>query len=189
MSKLEWKDIGAAVGRIAPILGTALGGPAGGAIGALVSTALGVGNSADEVEKALTVDPNAAIKLKQLQVENDAMLKKHIEAMATIELEYERSRVDERKSAHLREAELAKAGKDNTIQPALAIIAVGAFFAMVWYMLSYGLLEMSKEASFIIGNVIGIASAIAKDVYGYYFGSSKGSKDKTIHLSQNGIIK
>jgi hypothetical protein len=37
----------------------------------------------------------------------------------------------------------------------------------------------SKGASFIIGNVTGMAAAIAKDVYGYYFGSSKGEREAT----------
>lgn len=33
------------------------------------------------------------------------------------------------------------------------------------------------EESFIIGNLTGMAAAIAKDIYGYYFGSSKGERD------------
>ncbi len=39
---------------------------------------------------------------------------------------------------------------------------------------------MNTEASFIVGNVCGIAAAIAKDIYGYYFGSSKGEHDKAM---------
>jgi hypothetical protein len=36
---------------------------------------------------------------------------------------------------------------------------------------------MNTEESFIIGNLTGLAGAIAKDIYGYYFGSSKGERD------------
>ena len=179
---MSWKDISETVGKIAPMLGTVLGGPAGGAVGSLVASALGVSNEPDEVAKALQTDPDVALKLKELQNSNEATLKKHIEAMAAIELRYEETRVDERKSSHSREIELAKAGEDNYIQPVLAIIGVVSFFGMIGYMLSAGLNDMSQESSFIIGNMTGMAAAIAKDIYGYYFGSSKGSKDKTDKL-------
>ena len=36
---------------------------------------------------------------------------------------------------------------------------------------------MTTDESFIIGNLTGLAAAIAKDIYGYYFGSSKGERD------------
>ena len=39
---MDWSDVGGEVAKYAPLLGTALGGPAGGAIGALVAKAFGV---------------------------------------------------------------------------------------------------------------------------------------------------
>jgi outer membrane lipoprotein SlyB len=179
---MEWKDIASFVGKSAPILGTVLGGPAGAVLGGLVASALGVENEPSAIVEAIRKDPEAAIKLKQLENEQKAMLNKHIEAMADINLEYERTRVEERKSAHNREVQLADSGKSNLIQPLLATIGVMAFFGMVAYMLGQGLGDMTKEESFIIGNVTGMVAAIGKDIYGYYFGSSSGSKEKTQHL-------
>lgn len=71
---LSWKDIAGAVGSAAPILGTLIGGPAGGAIGAMVSSALGVPNTPDDVSKALAVNPDAAVKLAQIESDSKTQL-------------------------------------------------------------------------------------------------------------------
>ena len=41
MNSEDWKALGRKVANFAPVLGTALGGPAGGAIGAIVAQTLG----------------------------------------------------------------------------------------------------------------------------------------------------
>lgn len=64
---MQWKDLAADVGKAAPLLGALIGGPAGGAIGAVVASALGVGSSPDEVSQALATNPDAAVKLKQIE--------------------------------------------------------------------------------------------------------------------------
>lgn len=71
---LTWKDIAGAVGSAAPILGTLIGGPAGGAIGAMVSSALGVANTPDAVSQALAVNPDAAVKLAQIEADSKTQL-------------------------------------------------------------------------------------------------------------------
>lgn len=64
---MEWKDLAKVVGGAAPILGTLIGGPAGTAIGAMIASGLGVGNTPDEVSQALAINPDAAVKLKQIE--------------------------------------------------------------------------------------------------------------------------
>ena len=71
---MDWSDIKDAVGSTAPLLGTLLGGPAGGAVGALIASALGVGNTPSEVTAALTTDPDIAVKLKQIEKERQVEL-------------------------------------------------------------------------------------------------------------------
>lgn len=79
----DWKDVASLVGRTAPILGTLLGGPVSVAagIGALISSALGTGASPDEVAQALQTNPDAAVKLKQIekdrQVDLQGLLVQH----------------------------------------------------------------------------------------------------------------
>jgi roadblock/LC7 domain-containing protein len=84
---MDWKDIGNRVAKTAPLLGTLLGGPAGAAVGALVASALGTGAGPDEVSQALITDPNAAIKLKEIeskrQVDLQALMVDHAKAEYT----------------------------------------------------------------------------------------------------------
>jgi hypothetical protein len=47
--------------------GALLGGPAGGAVGAMIASALGVDKNPDSVAKAIRADPQAAIKLRQIE--------------------------------------------------------------------------------------------------------------------------
>jgi hypothetical protein len=64
---MDWKDLTGALGKIAPLIGVAVGGPAGPAIGAMISAALGTGNTPDEVSQALATNPDAAVKIKQIE--------------------------------------------------------------------------------------------------------------------------
>lgn len=82
---MNWKDIGEAVGKFAPTLGTLLGGPVGAGIGSLISAALGTQNTPDAVQQALTADPQAATKILALTNTHSEELQKlqnqHDEAM------------------------------------------------------------------------------------------------------------
>jgi hypothetical protein len=71
---MDWKDVAGVVGKTAPLLGTLLGGPAGGAIGGIISSVLGTGNSADEVSAALATNPDAAVKLRQIESDQQTKL-------------------------------------------------------------------------------------------------------------------
>lgn len=83
---MKWSDVSGVIGQVAPILGTALGGPAGGAIGALVSAALGTTNSPDAVAQAIKADPANAVKLVELQTAHQEMLITTIAQYATVEI-------------------------------------------------------------------------------------------------------
>ena len=185
---MNWKDISGFIGKSAPILGTVLGGPTGAVVGALVASALGVENDPDSVINALQKDPSLAIKLKQIENERLELLNSHLEAMADIELKHSLNQVDLIKSAHTRETESLRAGDSNFTQNALAILGVLSFFGLSAYIVSNGLKEMSKEEYFIVGTVVGSIMMIGKDIYGYYFGSSSGSKEKNKHLSSKRIM-
>ena len=71
---MDWKDVGAAAGKFAPLLGTLLGGPAGAAIGALVAGVLGTANTPDAIQAAIATDPSAALKLAQFESDNKVKL-------------------------------------------------------------------------------------------------------------------
>jgi hypothetical protein len=71
---MDWTDIKGVVATSAPLLGTLLGGPAGGAVGALIASALGVGDTPGEVASAIAVDPTIAVKLRQIEKERQIEL-------------------------------------------------------------------------------------------------------------------
>lgn len=67
---MNWKDIAGDVAKSAPMLGGILGGPIGaavGAVGSMVASALGVEPTADAVSEALKTNPDAAVKLAQIE--------------------------------------------------------------------------------------------------------------------------
>lgn len=64
-----WKDLGKKVAGSAPLLGSALGGPAGGALGTLIAGAFG--GDPDDPEQLLqkvSADPQAAVKLREIEL-------------------------------------------------------------------------------------------------------------------------
>ena len=71
-----WDKIKELIGDSAPIVGGLLGGPAGVAVGGLISKALGVENNASAIEKELINNPDAFLKLKELEMSKEiAVLK------------------------------------------------------------------------------------------------------------------
>ena len=79
---LSWSDVGKAIAGVAPVLGTALGGPAGAVVGSLVASALGTSSSPDAVNAAIAADPASAAKI--LQVQNE-----HEEALVKMQTDYQ----------------------------------------------------------------------------------------------------
>lgn len=67
---MNWTDAAKTIGKIAPGIGAAVGGPAGSAVGGLIATALGVDSTPEAVAQAAS-DPDAAIKLRQIEQEHE----------------------------------------------------------------------------------------------------------------------
>lgn len=116
----------------------------------------------DEVVTTKEEKMTLHIKLRELE-----ML--HAQSMAD-------SQITDVLSAREREVETLKSGGLNLTQNMLAYIAIVAFFVMTGYILANGIGTLEADESFIIGNLTGMAAAIAKDIYGYYFGSSRGDQ-------------
>lgn len=70
---MNWNDLKDDIGKVAPIVGTLIGGPAGAAVGSLVSSALGTENTPDAVATALQ-NPDSLLKLKQLEISHSEYL-------------------------------------------------------------------------------------------------------------------
>lgn len=64
---MNWEDVGKAVARSAPALGGVLAGPGGAAIGSVIASAFGVEGTPDAVAEAIKIDPQAAVKLREIE--------------------------------------------------------------------------------------------------------------------------
>lgn len=82
-----WDTIKQTLGTAAPMIGTLIGGPAGGLIGSLVASKLGVENTPEAIEQELVHNPEALIKIKQLESEERIQLKELLFKHAQLESE------------------------------------------------------------------------------------------------------
>lgn len=82
---MDWKELGHKVADFAPILGSALV-PGGGAIGSLISAAFGTKNDPSEIMAAIERDPQAAVKLKEIESTEAIELKRIAMQSVTLQL-------------------------------------------------------------------------------------------------------
>ena len=161
-----WKSI---VGTVAPALATALGGPlAGMAVGA-IGKAIGLEDANEEaIAKAVkNASPEQLLAIKK--AEQDFKVK-----LEELDVNLERIHAHDRASARDREV---KTG-DVWTPRILAALALMGFFALVGFIVSTNMENMSAQQGTLIGTCLGYAVNLAKDAYCYYFGSSKGSEEK-----------
>lgn len=118
------------------------------------------GNSAEAAALAQQWD------LRKLEFEGE---------MRALDLEFYKADMANIDSARNAEIQL-KGGNREWLQPTLALAAVAGFFATLFYLLQKGFKDMSVEESFIIGSLLTACLSRYGDVYGYYFGSSAGSR-------------
>jgi len=93
-------------------------------------------------------------------------------------VEYERILAADRESARNRELILAKIGKMDFMLYLTGVVALGCFVAVIITMLSGGLPDNP-----IVHQLIGLLEGMVIAIVTYYFGSSKGSKDKDKRLN------
>lgn len=174
---MDWKDLAGIVGKAAPILGTLIGGPGGAAVGGLIASALGTSNDAEEVGRLLTSNPEAVLKLKELEANKEIRFAELAAAQARLEIE---SATADRASAREREA---KTG-DSWTPRALAIVVTVGFFGVLAYLLVKG---KPAEGGDVLMVMLGSLGTAWTGIVGYYFGSSAGSTAKTELLNRRAL--
>ena len=148
---------------VAPILATAVAGPAGGAAVGWLADKLGVDDATVEgVTAALTGNPELTLKLKEL------------------DLEYAKLEQMDRDSARKAYAEVATSANatkyEKAVAPTLALGTVGLAFLFIGFLMWK---DIPSDQQQIIIFALGFITSSAGQVLSFYFGSSQGSKDKT----------
>lgn len=90
--------------------------------------------------------------------------------------------ISDRDSARDREAELAKANRTDHLMYVAGYVAMGTFISMVASVIYASIKGIPIENS-LFHQLMGIIEGVALSVFGYYFGASKGSRDKNAKLS------
>ena len=182
-----WDKIKELIGDSAPVVGGLLGGPAGAAVGGLISKALGVENNASAIEKELINNPDAFLKLKELEMSKElAMLKaqydnkvednRHEEHSVNLEVN---DKQNARGSNHLYELQ-TDIGKKIFVQTS---ILVPLLIMINILLISYASdLKLGDAMISMVSTLIGIALNNAyrerQSMIEFLFGSSIGSKMK-----------
>ena len=154
-------DLISMVKGFAPGIATVLGGPLAGMAVSALSKQLGVKDEVDAVMKAITTDPAAQVKIKELEHEK----------FKTI--------LQDKADARKREVDIASSADapllNKIVTPALALGVIGLSFVLFAVLI---FVEVKPEAKDILIYILGVLSAAVTQILSYYFGSSVGSKDK-----------
>lgn len=182
---MNWSDVGRAVGNAAPMLGALLGGPAGGAVGALVASALGTTNDPGAVNLALANNPDAMIKVQELQLNAKVQLQQlavtaEMNRMQADGLQYAAEAAD-RDSAR----NLAARQPNDVVRPILTFITLGGSLFVVVAILIGWATEAIKDpvASLTVGMVLGLWLGMTKEVMGFWFGMTKESQKQSAAIT------
>ena len=181
---MDWKDVASKIATSAPLIGSIFAGPMGGAVGGLISIiAKQFGLKPEEVtpekiDSLISQNPDTLIKLKELEYQNEQFLQ-------GILLKQDEIHLADVASARMRQVESERATKTRDMNLyILAYLYVCGYFTAVITITTLALLNkfpasMPDYIVFLLGNLFGGLTAGAGAVVQYFFGSSKGSKEKT----------
>jgi hypothetical protein len=159
---------------VAPLLGTALGGPFGGLAGSMLAKALGTTDPAAQEAAITSTDPDILLKLKEADTAFQTQMKA---------LQISEAKLSFDDTANARAREIAVKDKLPAI---LAISVTLGFFSVLLIMLFRGVPATGSEAFLVMLGSLGTAWA---GVMGYYFGSSSGSASKTDTINKIAAAK
>ena len=178
-----WDNIKELIGTSAPVIGTLLGGPAGGAVGGLISKVLGVDNTPEAIELALMNNPDALVKIKELETSKELAIlqaeleNKRIDVGSVIEnrkLDNEKDQMflSDKQSARSRQVDSEKAtGKVDVALYVIAGVIVVAFFVSILALIFITLDKQSGTYELLL-MLFGALTTKFGTVVDYFFGAS-----------------
>lgn len=152
---------------VAPGLATAVAGPLGGAAVAAIAKKLGVEDTVEAVTSAIKNDPDAALKLREIDLK---------------EFELHNANTDSARNMNAKIQESANASwlaKNTAYTLDIAIVAATIFLA--WFAFIKGVPEQNKELVYM---ALGSLITMCGTVLNFHRGSSQGSKDKASEIEK-----
>lgn len=161
---MDWKQVGnAAISVGAPLLGGALFGPAGSVIASIISGKLGISpeSTPEQVLAAINGDPDAALKLRQIETT-------HVERLQ--ELENEKLRIE---TADVQSAR--NVHQHHWMPSAITMVMCAMFGAIVGALFIWAIPGENKD---IVVYMAGQVSGILTSCVTYWVGSTRASANK-----------
>ncbi len=152
------------IGTVAPLLGTALGGPFGGLAGTLLAKALGTSDPKLQEAAITSGDPEILLKLQTA----DEAFKAQME---TLRISEEKLTFDDIANARAMQVQT----HDSTPRYLAYLITFG-FFATLGYLIVYGKPTAGGDVMLVMVGSLGTAWA---SIVSFFYGSSAGSAAKT----------
>ena len=147
---------------VAPTLATAVAGPLGGAAISAIASKLGVGESVEEVAKAISSDPAAAAKLQELELE-----------YAKLDMA---NTADARKMNSEIQNSTAASWMSKNIAYCIDIAIVTSTIGLTAMLMTSSVPQENKELALM---AFGSLVTLCGTVVNFHRGSSQGSKDKS----------
>lgn len=185
---MDWKGLGKAITKAAPLLGSVVGSvvpgvgtAVGGGVGALLASAFG-GDPEDptSLAQAIKQTPDAVLKLREIDTRHKEALEALLLENRKVALEEHRADLADRAGARERDLQL-RAGGDKNTRANLMIVGdlvglIACLVAMVYAVAAKvdGLEVLIGPLGILIGHFgTGLTAA-----HQFEFGSSRGSKEK-----------
>ena len=162
---MNWMDIGKqAIQMGAPILGGALGGPAGAAVGAVIANQFGIDTpTPTNIMAAIKADPDAALKLREVELRHQERL---------IELENYRFRIE---TAYVQNA--CGAHQHHWMPSAITMVMCAMFGSIVGALFIWAIPGENKD---IVVYMAGQVSGLLASCVVYWVGSTRASANKDV---------
>ena len=142
---MSWKNLGETVAQFAPLLGAALPIPGGAALGSIIASVFGGdANDPKSLSRAIQANPEAAVKLKQIETEHKTELERIAMQRMANELAADTARIDSVNKTM--QVESSRGGLPAFWRPFWGIISAVAFFIKV-SAISYLLVFKPEQAA------------------------------------------
>lgn len=183
---MNWADVGRIIGAAAPTVGTLLGGPAGAAVGALVSSALNTANDPEAVSAILTTNPDAMVKVQELQTNAKVQLQQLAVTAENNRLQAEANQYAAEAADRDSARKLAAAQPRDFIRPVVtALILLGTLLIIAAVFMGWNKeILTDPTASLTVGTVIGLWFGELKQVMGFWFGMTKESQKQNAAITE-----
>lgn len=132
---MNWESLGNAVAKFAPLLGGAVAGPGGAVLGSMIASTFGAEPEPERIAQAIAADPEAAVKLREIESNRRVELERIAVQRAANELAADTARLEQINQTmreELRTDNWFKSSWRPLLGYFVALSFAGFIFAIAW---------------------------------------------------------